>query len=203
MGKVFVLSFIVLMTAFLVQCSGPQPETPVETPSPAASSSSASNGGYESKEKWGEHLVTVSGCQDCHSPKKMTPMGPEIDSSVMLAGYRGGSPEKEVNRKDLQSKGLGVTRDLTAWIGPWGVSYAANLTSDSTGIGAWKEEQFTLALREGKFKGLANGRTLLPPMPWQMYKHFTDDEIKAIFAFLKTTKPVRNAVPAPLPPVGM
>ena len=201
MGKVFVLSFIVLMTVFLVQCSGPQSETPVETP--AASSASASNGGFESKEKWGEHLVTVSGCQDCHSPKKMTPMGPEIDSSVMLAGYRGGSPEKEVNRKDLQSKGLGVTRDLTAWIGPWGVSYAANLTSDSTGIGAWTEEQFILSLREGKFKGLANGRTLLPPMPWQMYKHFTDNEVKAIFAFLKITKPVKNAVPAPLPPVGM
>jgi hypothetical protein len=132
----------------------------------------------------------------------MTAAGPELDSSVMLAGYMGGSPENDVNRKDIQAKGLGVTRDLTSWVGPWGVSYAANLTSDSTGVGNWSEEQFTRALREGKYKGLATSRPLLPPMPWQMYRNFTDDEIKAIFAFLKSTAPIRNVVPAPVPPMN-
>ena len=69
-----------------------------------------------------------------------------------------------------------------------GISYTANLTSDATGIGNWKEQQFMYAIREGKFKGLAGSRTLLPPMPWEMYRHMTDGELKAIFAYLKTTR---------------
>jgi hypothetical protein len=158
--------------------------------------------GYESKEKWGEHLVIVGACHDCHTPKKMTAMGPVLDSSSLLSGHIAGSPEPEVNKKEIQSKGLAVTSDLTTWIGPWGTSYTANLTSDATGIGNWKEEQFMLALREGKYKGLAGSRTLLPPMPWEMYRHFTDDEIKAIFAYLKSTKAVKNIVPPPVPPVA-
>ena len=136
------------------------------------------------------------------SPKKMTAMGPVIDSSAMLAGHIAGSPEPMVNKKDAQGKGLIVTSDLTTWVGPWGTSYTANLTSDETGIGNWTEKQFMRALREGKYKGLEGARSLLPPMPWEMYRNFTDDEIKAIFAYLKTTKPVKNVVPAPLPPDG-
>jgi hypothetical protein len=156
--------------------------------------------GFESQVKWGEHLVTVSACHDCHSPKKMTAMGPEIDSSSLLSGHIAGSPDWVVNKKEVQEKGLVVTSDLTTWVGPWGTSYTANLTSDETGIGNWSEEQFKMALRQGKFKGLAGSRDLLPPMPWQMYKHFTDEEIKAIFAYLKTTRPIENLVPPPLPP---
>lgn len=132
--------------------------------------------------------------------KKMTAQGPVEDMDRALAGHIAGSPTPDVNRKEMQDKGLVVTGDLTSWVGPWGVSFTANLTSDSTGIGTWKEEQFMLAIREGKFKGLANGRTLLPPMPWVMYKNMTDDELKAVFAYLKSTKPIRNVVPAPLPP---
>ena len=158
--------------------------------------------GFESQAKWGEHLVTVGGCHDCHTPKKMTVMGPEIDSSLLLAGHIAGSPEPVVNKKELEEKGLVLTGDLTTWIGPWGTSYTANLTSDATGTGNWTEQQFMLALREGKFKGLTNARNLLPPMPWQMYRNFTDDEIRAIFAYLKTTKPVKNVVPPPLPPAS-
>ncbi len=158
------------------------------------------NGGFESQVQWGEHLVTVSACHDCHTPKKMTAMGPDIDSSLLFGGYIAGSPVPEVNRKEMQDKGLAVTGDLTSWVGPWGISYTANLTSDSTGIGAWKEEQFLRAIREGKSKGLASNRDLLPPMPWQMYRHMTDSELKAIFAYLKTTKPIKNVVPPPVPP---
>ena len=157
-------------------------------------------GGFDSQVKWGEHLVIVSACHDCHTPKKMTAMGPDIDSSLLLAGHMTGSPVPDVNRKEMQDKGLIVTGDLTTWVGAWGVSYTANLTSDSTGIGMWNEEQFMRALREGKYKGLAGNRSLLPPMPWQMYRNMTDDEIKAIFAYLKTTKPIKNVVPPPMPP---
>ena len=159
-------------------------------------------GGFESKEKWGEHLVTIGACHDCHTPKKMTDHGPDLDSSLLLSGHPAQSPPLVVNRKEMESKGLSVTGDLTSWIGPWGISYTANLTSDTTGIGNWKEEQFIYALREGKFKGLPSSRSLLPPMPWQMYKHMTDGELKAIFAYLKSTKPIRNVVPPPDPPVS-
>jgi len=134
--------------------------------------------------------------------QKMTDHGPEIDSTILLSGHPAQLPPPDANRKDLESKGLILTSDLTAWVGPWGISYTANLTSDASGIGNWKEEQFLYAIKEGKLKGLAGSRTLLPPMPWQMYKHMTDDELKAIFAYLKTTKPINNVLPQPVPPVS-
>jgi hypothetical protein len=159
-------------------------------------------GGFESQAKWGEHLVTVSACHDCHTPKKMTDQGPDIDSSLLLSGHPSQLAAPDVNRQDLESKGVIATSDLTSWVGSWGISYTANLTSDATGIGNWKEEQFIYAIREGKMKGLAGSRPMLPPMPWQMYRNMTDDELKAIFAYLKTTKPIHNIVPQPTPPVS-
>ncbi|MNR00570.1 Nicotinate dehydrogenase subunit B [compost metagenome] len=84
----------------------------------------------------------------------------------------------------------------TALIGPWGVSYSANITSDATGIGQWSEEQFIKCIRTGKNKGLENGRPLLPPMPWQSYAQLNDTDLKSIFAYLQTVKPVENVVPA-------
>ncbi|MEP6596675.1 MAG: diheme cytochrome c-553 [Ginsengibacter sp.] len=159
-----------------------------------------SNGGFESQVKWGEHLVTIGGCNDCHTPKKMTPMGPELDSSLALSGHPAKMPPPDVDRKLMEGKGLVVTQTLTAWVGPWGISYAANLTSDSSGIGDWTEDRFILCLREGKWEGLAGSRQLLPPMPWFTYKFMSDDELKAIFAYLKSTKPIQNNVPVPVPP---
>jgi len=158
--------------------------------------------GFESQVKWGEHLVTVSACHDCHSPKKMTEQEMEIDTALLLSGHPSQMAAVDVNRQDMETKGIIATNDLTSWVGPWGVSYTANLTPDATGIGNWKEEQFIYALRNGKMKGLAGSRPMLPPMPWQMYRNMTDDELKAIFAYLKTTKPIRNIVPQPTPPVS-
>lgn len=111
-------------------------------------------------------------------------------------------PGIDVDRKAMETKGLVVTMDLTEWVGPWGVSYTANLTPDDTGIGNWTEEQFFTALREGKYKGLAGSRPLLPPMPWEMYRNMTDSEIRAVFAYLKSIKAVSNLVPQPLPPAS-
>lgn len=185
---------LIVVAMFSYTCSNSSTES-------NAMSSHETFGGFESQVKWGEHLVTVSACHDCHTPKKMTELGPDIDSAFLLAGHITGSPDPDVDRKDLQNKGLTVTGDLTTWVGVWGISYTANLTSDSTGIGAWSEDQFMLAIREGKAKGIAANRPLLPPMPWQMYRNMTDDELKAIFAYLKTTKPIHNIVPAPKPPM--
>lgn len=159
-------------------------------------------GGYESQVKWGEHLVTISGCNDCHTPKKMSPMGPMDDSTRFLSGHPADQPVPDIDRAMAESKGLVVTQTLSAWVGPWGVSYSANLTPDDTGIGNWSEEQFMKAIRKGLYKGIEGSRSLLPPMPWFTYKFMTDDELKAVFAYLKSLKPVKNLVPAALPPVS-
>lgn len=156
--------------------------------------------GYESQIKWGEHLVTIGGCDDCHTPKKMTEQGPVPDMSIRLSGHPANMPEIDINRVDIQRKGLAVTQDLTEWVGPWGVSYTANLTPDPNGIGNWTEEQFFIALREGKAKGIRGARSLLPPMPWEGIGQMTDDEIKAVFAYLKSLKPINNLVPPPMTP---
>ena len=158
--------------------------------------------GFGTQVKWGEHLVTVSACHDCHTPKKMTDHGPDIDSSLLLSGHPSQLDLPDLNRHELESKGVTATTDLTSWVGAWGISYTANLTSDATGIGNWKEEQFIYAIRNGVMKGLSGSRPMLPPMPWQMYRNMTDDELKAIFAYLKSTKPIHNIVPQPTPPVS-
>lgn len=191
------LFLISLSSLVLVQCNSNDQNKTSDSNAPRSN-----YGGYDSPEQWGEHLVNASGCNDCHSPKKMTAQGPVVDSSLLLSGHPAQMPDPDVDRKQLESKGLAATQDLTAWVGPWGISYSANLTSDSTGIGGWNEGQFIYAIREGKFKGLPNSRPLLPPMPWQSFRNFTDNELKAIFAYLKTTKPIRNVVPEPKPPVA-
>ncbi|MGM9507887.1 c-type cytochrome [Larkinella sp. GY13] len=151
--------------------------------------------------KRGEYLVTIMGCADCHAPKKMTPRGPAPDPDRFLSGYNSAQPLGSYD-KNLVKSGQWVlfNGQNTAFIGPWGVSFAANLTPDATGIGNWSEEQFNKAMRQGKFKGLDSGRPLLPPMPWPNYAGMTDADMKAVFAYLKSLKPVSNAVPAPIPP---
>ncbi|MEO5997293.1 MAG: diheme cytochrome c-553 [Chitinophagaceae bacterium] len=191
-------SLCISLTFLISRCAEKQ-----ETQPPASDSSKITYGGYESQVKWGHHLTMIQGCNDCHTPKKMTDRGPVLDTALLLSGHPAQMPAPEVNRKEMESKGLAVTMDLTAWVGPWGISYTANLTSDSSGIGNWKEEQFLYALKNGKIKGLADSRTILPPMPWQeLGSSMTDDEMKAIFAYLKSTKPVKNIVPPPAPPVS-
>jgi len=128
-------------------------------------------------------------------------MGPDLDSALLLSGHPAQMPPPDVNRKEMETKGLSVTNTLTSWVGPWGISYAANLTSDATGIGNWTESAFITALRKGKYEGIESGRSLLPPMPSAMYTSMSDDELKAIFAFLKSTKPINNVVPLAQPPV--
>lgn len=149
--------------------------------------------------KKGEYLVGIMGCGDCHSPKTMGPQGPEPVAGKQLSGYPADRPVPARNADALKDWVL-FNGDNTAAAGPWGVSFAANLTSDATGIGNWSEEQFKRALTQGKAKGLANNRPLLPPMPWPNYRTMKDEDIKAVFAYLKSTKPVSNVVPAPIPP---
>jgi mono/diheme cytochrome c family protein len=168
----------------------------------SADTNRVSYGGYKTPQEWGQHIVTAAGCGDCHTPKSMSPAGPEQNMQLALSGHPANMPAPNVDRKQIESKGLAVTDDLTSWVGPWGISYAANITSDSTtGIGNWSEEQFITCLRKGKYMGLEKARNLLPPMPWQSFRNMTDDELKAVFAYLKSTKPIHNIVPQAAPPL--
>lgn len=148
----------------------------------------------------GEYLVGIMGCNDCHSPKRFGEMGPEVIPELLLSGYPADRPIEDMN-SELVAKGFSVFYpDLTAARGPWGLTFAANLTPDATGIGSWTEEQFKIALTQGKYKGLENARMLLPPMPWVNYKDMTDEDIHAIFSYLKSINPVENIVPQPIAP---
>ncbi len=158
--------------------------------------------GFESQVAWGEHLVIIGGCHDCHTPKKMTARGPVLDTARFLSGHPSDMPRIEIDRKDVESKGLAVAMDLTEWVGPWGVSFTANLTPDPTGIASWDEAQFIYCLRNGITKGIPGSRQILPPMPFEMIGQMTDSELKAVFAYLKSIKPVSNLVPMPLPPTS-
>lgn len=149
--------------------------------------------------KRGSYLVNGIGCDDCHTPKKFGANGPELDMEHRFAGYLSTNPASKVNTSVIKDGWALFALDLTSAVGPWGQSYAANISSDATGIGNWSEEQFIRALREGKSKGLKEGRPLLPPMPWFVYKNMNDTDLKAIFAYLKTSKPVENRVPGPKP----
>ena len=147
----------------------------------------------------GSYLVNAMGCDDCHSPKKITVTGFEIIPELRFSGYPSTAESPKADTNVVKQGWILFGSEFTTSVGPWGQSFAANLTSDSTGIGMWNEAQFLKALREGKYKGLDNTRPLLPPMPWFVYKNLTDDGLKSIFAFLKSTKPVKNVVPAPKP----
>lgn len=151
--------------------------------------------------KRGQYLVTIMGCNDCHSPKVMGPNGPEPDAAKLLSGHPANLPIPKINAKELESWVL-FNHTTTAFVGPWGISYAANITGDATGIGNWTEEQFAKALKQGKSKGLDSSRLLLPPMPWPNYANISDDDLHAIYVYLQSVK-VENVVPVPVPPTEM
>jgi mono/diheme cytochrome c family protein len=147
----------------------------------------------------GRYLVTIMGCNDCHTPLKMGAKGPERDMTRMLSGH----PQDFVVSAGADlGKGqwmAATSHTMTAWSGPWGVSFTANLTPDAeTGLGKWTAETFITALRTGKHEGV--GRPILPPMPYDQIRNATDDDLRAIFAYLQSIPPVRNKVPQPIDP---
>ncbi len=148
----------------------------------------------------GEYIVKTGGCEDCHTPKVFTEMGPMFDTTRTLSGYPQGEPLPPIDTSMIQPGMWSMTeKNLAGWVGPWGISYAANLTPDNaTGIGAVSEEMFIKTLREGKLKGV--GRPLLPPMPWQVYALKTDQDLKAIYAYLMSLPAIHNEVPQAVTP---
>ena len=147
----------------------------------------------------GKYLVTVAGCNDCHTPWKVGPKGPEPDMSRMLSGH---PQDFAITAPATMPQGPWLTATAptnTAFSGPWGVSFTANLTPDAeTGLGKWTQTTFTQTIRTGRHMG--RGRPILPPMPIPMYKNFTDADLEAIFTYLQSIPVVQNRVPDPLPP---
>ncbi len=147
----------------------------------------------------GERLVYNMDCNVCHTPKVMTPQGPRPDPARLLSGH---PADEKIPPVPVESIGPGqwggaFNHNLTAWAGPWGVSFGSNLTPDvDTGIGGWDEKIFFESMRTGTH--MEHGRPFLPPMP--TYARLTDEELHAVFAYLKSIKAVRNNVAAPLPP---
>ena len=146
----------------------------------------------------GRYLVNTSGCADCHTPLKMGPRGPEPDAMRRLAGHPEGLAMPPVPSLPAGPWLVISSASNTAWAGPWGVSFTANLTPDpDTGLGRWSEQDFVQTLRHSRHLG--QGRPLLPPKP-TAYGEMSDADLKAMFAYLMTLAPIRNRVPAPLPP---
>jgi mono/diheme cytochrome c family protein len=151
----------------------------------------------------GKYLVTFGGCHDCHTPKVPGPGGaPALDTSKLLAGHLKDSPFPSWSPEDLAKRNVMATTNdsATAWAGPWGISFAINLTPDKSGIGEWSEEMFIRMARTGKHQGQPNGRDILPPMPWFNMKVLTDADLKAMWAYLRSLPPVPNETPLPISP---
>src|SRR5690606_25605115 len=148
----------------------------------------------------GKYLIETTGCHDCHTPKTFGPEGMKLDETKLLSGH----PEDfQLYSVDTSMVGPGrwmlANDHLTAWVGPWGMSFSSNLTPDnSTGLGAVSEEMFIKSLREGKLKGV--GRQMLPPMPYEVFGKMSDEDLSAMYAYLKSIPAISNRVHEPVPP---
>lgn len=191
------LFFIPALAVAIMSVYSCRQNNPVNT---SAHTNTLSN---DSLKRLGGYLVTIAGCNDCHTPKKFGVNGPELDSTLLLSGHPSTEPVPAFP-KDALAKGLVVQNSgLTCTLGPWGISFAGNITSDPSGIGSWTIERFRNAMKHGKFKGLDAARPLMPPMPWQNLQHLKEVDLEAIFAYLKSTKPVSNVAPVFIPAKGL
>ena len=184
------------LLAVLLAAWGCQPESTTTTTTETVEAT-------ETPIQRGEYLTTVLGCNDCHTPMQQGPNGPVPDMTRMLSGH----PEAlQMPPPPTLPEGpwlwVGAATN-TAYSGPWGITYATNLTPDSTtGLARWTEEMFVNALKTGKQMGLDDSRPIMPPMPWPAYSQLTDEDLRAIYAYLQTIPAINNAVPPYQPPAG-
>ena len=151
----------------------------------------------------GRYLVTVAGCNDCHTPKVFSGGGTGLDDSRLLSGHPSDLAIPEFTFDQIgPGQWVLMNEHLTAAVGPWGVSFAANLTPDEeTGIGDWTEAEFIDTMRTGTHRGI--GRPILPPMPWFNLATADEEDLQAIFAYLMSIPPIENQVPDAIDPPAM
>ncbi len=120
----------------------------------------------------GAYLVRIGACAECHSRKTTDPKN--FFQPIPGLEFAGGVVFK----------------------GPWGKVASANLTPDPSGIPYYDEALFLQAMRTGR----VGARKLNPVMPWGYFQNMTDEDLKAIFAYLKTLNPVKHSVDNTEPP---
>jgi mono/diheme cytochrome c family protein len=185
-----VAAVVLLALALLVPLALRAGEGAADEAQPAADAARIERGSY---------LVSILGCNDCHTPWKMGENGPEPDMTRMLSGHPQDIVITAGARAPEAPWDTTVSSTFTAWSGGFGVSFTRNLTpDDETGLGTWTEREFIDTIRNGRSRGI--GRELLPPMPWPAYRNATDEDLAAIFAYLQSIPAVSNRVPDPLPP---
>lgn len=184
----FLVLTLTLISGMLVRAGAPAaPAAPGAPPSAADSIAR------------GKYLVAFGGCNDCHTPWKLGPKGPEPDMTRALSGHPAGLAMPPAPSVPPGPWGWTGAATMTAFAGPWGVSFTANLTPDKeTGLDDWTEEMFIATMKTGRHEG--KGRPLLPPMPYFNLASLSDDDIKAVFAYLRSLPPVHNRVPQPIDP---
>ena len=166
----------------------------------AAPLAAAADNPNSAKVARGQYLVSTSGCHDCHTPFKLGPNGPEPDMSRALSGHPQSRVMPPVPQLPPGPWLVTMAATNTAFAGPWGVSFTANLTPDAeTGLGQWTLKNFTDTIRTGRHMG--RGRPVLPPMPIPVYNNFTDEDLEAVYSYLRTIPPIKNRVPEPVPAV--
>jgi len=148
----------------------------------------------------GKYLAKICACHDCNTPKIFTKDGPILDTTRLLSGHGANDTLPAIPAGLLAPDKWGALTNghFTGWAGPWGKSFSRNLTPDTTtGLGSWTEAIFIKAIRTGKDMG--EGRPILPPMPWSSIGKMTDKDLRAIFAYLKTLRPIKNMIRSPIP----
>ena len=145
----------------------------------------------------GKYLVDAAGaCGHCHTPRA----GAEYNMDMYLAGHPANAPYPRYNFSMMQQGIFILTSpQMSAFSGAFGTSFASNLTPDNeTGLGEWTEKMFIDAMRTGHHQGDKSNRKIFPPMPTKHYAQMNDTDLKAIWAYLRTIKPVKNEVSPPL-----
>jgi hypothetical protein len=190
-----VLALIMLASCSEKASDAPPPPTTQKQPAEVAAAES-----HATAVKRGEALVKMGGCSDCHTPMAFDPkIGmpvPQMDR--FLSGHPEGAPDPSASPGKGDQAVIGPT--FTSFRLPFGVVYAQNLTPDAeTGLRLNRAE-FIATMRSGRHRGAADGRPVLPPMPWMNLQTASEADLGAMHAYLTSLKPVKNAVPEPKVP---
>jgi hypothetical protein len=175
---------------------------PAQAQQPAAAAAAAKAAPAMSKDELvarGKYIVSTSGCHDCHTPWHVGPNGPEPDMRRALSGHPQALVMPPAPKLPEGPWLVTIAATNTAYAGPWGVSYTANLTPDrESGLGKWTVKDFIETIRTGRRMG--RGREILPPMPYPVYSNLTDADLTAVFTYLQSIPAISNKVPEPQPP---
>ena len=116
----------------------------------------------------GQYLSKIMDCGGCHTPGSL--------------GAGRADPDRVLGGSDV------------GFQFPGGVVYPPNLTPDpNAGLGRWTDEEIMRAVRQGVSR---DGRTLVPIMPWPSYAVLTDDDARALIAYLRSIPPIPKRTPA-------